>query len=546
MHEKVVLTGSWQNLVHEPARSTLAGHLWRFAREQRWYRSKAVPLESFEIEQVFLFGADRASDHCLTLLGVALEGGLRETYVMPLRFVAAGAATSDAPASSLVAEIEIRASGDVPPKYGLLLDATSSRGFAQTLLELLRERRILRSESGTIGGESFCDLGTSGDSLEPRFLALEQSNSTIVYGSAWLLKLLRKLEPGPNVELEIGRFLANASPVAQVPRTVGALQLSSQSFGCTLAIVSEFVDNRGSAWSWTLQELSAFFERIATDVAIPFAVALPSAPPAECTEAIPEGLLSLAGPYFSLLSGLAERTAELHRALGSNTGEPGFGQEPFTTSYQEKLYRSAHAQLVRSFVALRDSLRALPEDAAELAVRVLGSEAALDDSLRRITRSEVPVTRIRCHGDYHLGQVLFTGDDFTIIDFEGEPGRPLAERRDKGSPVRDLAGMLRSFAYATETALRSERVRDEDRARLVPWAEAFRAWACVSFAGSYLRGIAGEAYCPVSAEVATLLLEFYELEKALYEIEYELNNRPHWLAVPLAGLARIADARGQH
>jgi len=544
MHEKVVLTGSWQNLVHEPARSALAGHLWRFAREQRWYRSKAAPLESFEIEQVFLFGADSASDHCLTLLGVALEGGLRETYVMPLRFVAAGAAMPDAPAL-LVAEIEIRAFGDIPPKYGVLLDATASGSFAQTLLALLRERRVLRSESGTIGGESFCDLGATGDSLEPRFLTLEQSNSTILYGSAWLLKLLRKLEPGPNVELEIGRFLANASPIAQVPRTVGSLQLNNESFACTLAIVSEYVDNRGSAWSWTLQELSAFFERIATDEAIPIAVALPSAPPAECTDAIPEGLLRLAGPYFSLLNGLAERTAELHRALGSDTREPGFGQEPFTKSYQEKLYQGAHAQLVRSFIALRGSVRALPDDAALLA-RVFGAEAALDDSLRRITRSEVLVTRIRCHGDYHLGQVLFTGNDFTIIDFEGEPGRPLAERRDKGSPLRDLAGMLRSFAYATETALRSERVRDEDRARLTPWAEAFRAWACVSFARTYLRGIAGAAYCPSSAEVATLLLEFYELEKALYEIEYELNNRPHWLAVPLAGLARIADARGQH
>jgi maltose alpha-D-glucosyltransferase/alpha-amylase len=135
---------------------------------------------------------------------------------------------------------------------------------------------------------------------------------------------------------------------------------------------------------------------------------------------------------------------------------------------------------------------------------------------------------------------LFTGDDFVIIDFEGEPGRTVSDRRYKRSPLRDVAGMLRSFAYAVQTALRSERVRAEDRARLAPWAEAFRAWVCVSFVRSYLSGVAGEAYCPKNPATARLLLEFYELEKALYEVNYELNNRPDWLAVPLAGLARIA------
>ncbi|HEY1534673.1 MAG TPA: alpha-amylase, partial [Polyangiaceae bacterium] len=143
-------------------------------------------------------------------------------------------------------------------------------------------------------------------------------------------------------------------------------------------------------------------------------------------------------------------------------------------------------------------------------------------------------------GDYHLGQVLFTGDDFVIIDFEGEPGRPLSKRRYKRNPLRDVAGMLRSFAYAAESALRSERVRPADRARLAPWAEAFRAWVCVSFVRTYLAGIAGEAYCPKSAESARLLFEFYELEKALYEVSYELNNRPTWVAVPLSGLVRLA------
>ena len=273
------------------------------------------------------------------------------------------------------------------------------------------------------------------------------------------------------------------------------------------------------------------------------AVALPNASDAECTEEPPEVLLHLASPYFTLARLLAGRTAELHRALGRKTSERGFGQESFTLLHQHSMYQSAHSELARSFEKLRQKRRALPAEAASLAESVLNAQGAIDEQLRRITQGKLALTRIRCHGDYHLGQVLFTGDDFLIIDFEGEPGRPVSERRYKRSPLRDVAGMLRSFAYAAETALRSERVRVEDRARLAPWAEAFRAWVCVTFVRTYLAAIAGEAYCPESPAKARSLLEFHELEKAVYEVNYELNNRPDWLVVPLAGLSRLAQIR---
>jgi maltose alpha-D-glucosyltransferase/alpha-amylase len=306
-------------------------------------------------------------------------------------------------------------------------------------------------------------------------------------------------------------------------------------------VLSEYVDNRGSAWSLTLQSLFTFFERVLTAESLPV-VPLPSAHPAESAEAVPEELARLASPYFTLVRLLGERTAELHRALGGASRERGFGQEPFSALHQHSLYQSAHTELARCFARLRAERAKLPADAAELSQRVLGMQSTIDEQLRHITRGKVDVTRIRCHGDYHLGQVLFTGDDFVIIDFEGEPGRPVSERRYKRSPLRDVAGMLRSFAYAAESALRSERVRPEDRARLGHFAEAFRAWACVSFTRTYLAGIAGEGYCPKTPAQARLLLEFYELEKVLYEVNYELNNRPHWLSVPLAGLARITGA----
>jgi len=535
----LALTGDWQDFVNEPARSVLAESLSRYAREQRWYRSKSIATKHADLEDVFLFGEARVSDHCLVVLGVELENGARESYVMPLRFASLGASGTDVP-SSLVTDVEIYVSGEAQPTRGSFLDASASRAFADTLLGLLREHRALQGETASISGELFIDPEAAPGSLEPRFLPLEQSNSTILYGSSWLLKLLRKVEPGPNVELEIGRFLASATPRPKVPEPVGALQLNSEAGTRTLAVISAYVENRGSAWSVTLESLFTFFERVLSTQAPLPEVPLPGASEAECNDAIPDALLHLASPYFTLTRLLAERTADLHRALGRKTREPGFGQEPFTQLHQHSLYQSAHAELARCFKKLREQQRHLPADAAQLAAQILPAQASIDARLRRILEGKIAVSRIRCHGDYHLGQVLFSGDDFIIIDFEGEPGRPVSDRRYKRSPLRDVAGMLRSFAYAAETALRSERVRPEDRARLVPWAEAFRAWVCVSFVRTYLEASAGEAYCPTNRATARLLLEFYELEKVVYEVNYELNNRPDWLAVPLAGLKRIA------
>jgi len=530
MRGRVSLAGKWQNFVSEPARSALAECLGCYACEQRWYRRKAVRLEQAEIEEVFLLG----DAHCLIVLGVALQDGTRESYVMPLQFVAADVA---APEASLVAELEIQSA--LGPTRGALWEASSSRVFADTLLGLLRDGRVLPGESGALSGDLFLPASADAAPLTPRFLALEQSNSTILYGSSWLLKLLRKLSPGPNVELEVGRFLDQASPRPKVPRPVGRLQLSSRAQACTFAVVSEYVENRGSAWSVTLESLFTFFERVlAADVSLS-APSLPGASDAECKEQAPAALQELADPYFTWVRWLADRTAELHRALGRQTEDPGFGQEPLTPMQRRALYQNARHELARGFQELRERQRALPPDSAGLAERVLNAESALAAQLHGITQGDAIVTCIRCHGDYHLGQVLFCGDDFVVIDFEGEPGRPVSERRERQSPLRDVAGMLRSFAYAAETALRSERVPAQHRLRLAPWAEAFRAWVCVSFVQRYLAGIAGEAYCPASPTAARSLLEFYELEKALYEVNYELNNRPDWLPVPLSGLLRI-------
>ncbi|HWZ93066.1 MAG TPA: alpha-glucosidase C-terminal domain-containing protein, partial [Polyangiaceae bacterium] len=468
------LSGSWRQFTEEPARGILAERIARYAREQRWYRSKALPLKSAEIEDVCFFEEPSASDHFLVLLALELEDGSHETYFLPLRSASGYEPPSvkgDSP-TALVTEVEVKGAGSTETSRAVFLDASTSRGFAEALLNLFRDRKTVPSEGGSLSAEFLAEHASpAAAALEPRFVPFDQSNSTILYGSTWILKLLRKVELGPNIELEVGRFLASAEPRVKVPRPLGSLEMSSETGTRTLAVLSEFVENRGAAWSVTLESLFTFFERILTkDGPLPVPAA-PSGNPALCEAPVPEALVDLASPYFTLVRLLAERTAELHRAIGRESHEPGFGAQPFSVLHQHSIFQTAHTALARIFAQLRDKLATLPSDVRSLAQTVLGQERAIDDKLRQVTASKLSAGRIRCHGDYHLGQVLFTGDDFVIIDFEGEPGRPLSKRRYKRNPLRDVAGMLRSFAYAAESALRSERVRPADRARLAPWAE---------------------------------------------------------------------------
>ena len=223
--------------------------------------------------------------------------------------------------------------------------------------------------------------------------------------------------------------------------------------------------NEGDAWNLTLSEIELFLDRVLSRQApIP---AAPGPPPGRFTEAaraaLPLALQELSGRYFSLARQLAKRTAEVHLLLASDRTDPAFAPEPFTAQHQQSIFQWSHARLARTFEALRRRLPTpSPRAPAQLAAALLPEEKAIDDQLRQVTRRKIDVARIRCHGDLHLGQVLFKGDDFVIIDFEGEPARPSSERRYKRCALRDAMGMVRSFSYAAEAALRGPRVRSED------------------------------------------------------------------------------------
>jgi maltose alpha-D-glucosyltransferase/alpha-amylase len=240
---------------------------------------------------------------------------------------------------------------------------------------------------------------------------------------------------------------------------------------------------------------------------------------------------------------LGQRTGELHRALASSSGDPSFAPEDFTTLYQRSLYQSMRSLARRSLQTLAKGVVDLPDELQEQAQEIAGSEREILQLLSRIRERKIGGKKIRTHGDYHLGQVLFTGKDFTIIDFEGEPARPISERRLKRSPLRDVAGMIRSFHYAVHTALRSiTDSRPEDRAALEPWVIPWYVHVSGIYYQAYARTVSETSLLPEREADVALLLQIYLMEKAVYELNYELNNRPDWVAIPMAGIGELLHA----
>jgi maltose alpha-D-glucosyltransferase/alpha-amylase len=309
----------------------------------------------------------------------------------------------------------------------------------------------------------------------------------------------------------------------------------------TLAVLQEFVPNEGDAWAYTLDALDRYCERALAEQAEGAggngpAIAEPVL--ALAARPLPEAVYEWVGEYAQRAELLGQRTAEMHRALASDATDPAFAPEPMTPSHQRSLYQAARALTRQTLPALRKMLRVLPDDTRAAAERVLESEDELLRRFRAVLDRKLTGMRIRCHGDYHLGQVLYTGKDFVIIDFEGEPARPVFERRMKNSPLRDVAGMLRSFHYASHSALLA-RVRQGTAMSehdLEAWARYWRTFVWAAFLKSYFRTAAPGSFLPKGSEELKLLLDVYLLEKAVYELGYELNNRPSWVRIPLQGI----------
>ena len=384
--------------------------------------------------------------------------------------------------------------------------------------------------------------GPEDKALAPHRSSAEQSNTSVLFGDRLIMKLFRHPEPGLNPDCEIGRFLTEEAHFANVAPFGGSIEyIKEAEVPTTLGMLQGLVANQGDGWKWMLEELERYYESNAQETVPPEELSRPVevAGPMAVTQAS-AFVCDRAGVALNAAAVLGKRTAEMHLALASSKTNEAFSPEPISAEYLAGLQASINAEAARGYELLKKTMSGLADDTVELAAFLLSRRTRTLDGLGVSELNHVNGQRIRIHGDYHLGQVLRVKTDFVILDFEGEPARPLEVRRAKHSPLKDVAGMLRSFNYAAWAALmKYTSRRPEDQSRLGPWARLWDQSVSAEFLHSYGATVSGSGLLPSSPSAVRALLDLYLLEKAFYELIYELNSRPDWVKIPLMGIASL-------
>jgi maltose alpha-D-glucosyltransferase/alpha-amylase len=539
----VLAVDGWEDVFTPAVRDALAKSMPAFLRARHWFAGKARKIRATQIGDVL---KPRGRSHMI-LVDVEYGEGEPETYLIPVTVVVEDQAKHiDGDAARIILARLCGPDG----REGVLCAALYDKEFGQDLLDAIARRRRFRGERGdliavpTASFRRAVENDTSG--LDPTVLKTEHHNSVIVYGDRFVLKLYRKLQPGINPDLEIGYHLTEKAHFAHVPRVVGALEYRRDGETMTTGILMEFVRNQGDAWKYTLDALSGYFEAAVTrreQAQDPPHLDVPSIALVEGE--VPEQARELIGAYLESAKLLGRRTAELHLALSRDSGDPAFEPEPFTDFDRQSLYHGMLGQVSRSMVLLRQRLKSFVDPTLSDARKVLALEPDIRKRFQAIHDRRLDAVRIRCHGDYGLHDVLFTGKDFCILDFEGEPTRSISERRIKRSPVRDVACMLRSFEYASLAVLYGEVpgviARREDWEALDVWARYWTRWVGAAFLGEYLRTAGDAPFLPKSRESLAVMLLTFVLDKAMSEVVYEINNRPNWLRIPLRGILQVME-----
>jgi maltose alpha-D-glucosyltransferase/alpha-amylase len=507
----------WRIAMAEKVRRQLEEEvLPRYLQTQRWYAAKGESIKGVRLVDHLLWES-RGGQWMFAMF--TTEGSAEPAcYFMPLALAWEDTEEERLRALASVTIARVRQQASV----GVLADALGDERFARAVALAIGRGGEIETARGRL---RFLPTRSHAELAGPDLSALPvstphglSSNTIVTLGERLFLKAYRRVRRGINPEVEIGRFLTDVARFPNCVPLAGVIEhVDGDGQVSTLALLQAYVRNQGDGWNYTVDYVARFLgsQRAAAEV-----------PP------------DVHGAYLSLAQTLGMRTGELHAAFARRTGDPAFDPEPASAEDY-----ASWKQQVREDAA--SSLDLLARRLDQLPAAVGGEARALlerrDEVLARVDALPMPqgtTLKMRHHGDYHLGQVLLSRNDFVITDFEGEPARPLEERRRKHSPLRDVAGMVRSFSYAAGAALGKALESPEDAARLAPlvtdWERETRAAFLIAYDETARQ--AG-VYADKSAMHA--LLELFELEKALYELRYELNNRPDWVRWPLAGISRL-------
>ena len=485
---------------------------------KRWFGSKTRQLQNYQATDFVLVATDPTL-LALIILQIEYAEGEPELYHLPLAF-----------GSQLPDRVREQAKGiattvATPQGDYYLYDAFAEDAFCKLLYQNIYDQQEVAARQGNFAFASVQDRLETRDVNSIKRINTEQSNTSVIYNNKFIMKAFRKLTAGKNPDFEVPFFLTTHTSFGFVPKMAGYIEYHQGEQVFSIAAMQDFVQNNGDGYTYSLDELKNYYREAAQ---------LEKADAGKAQE--------FSADYLKLARRLGEITGELHNALASNKEEPDFAPELITETdvkaWQDsirelinKVCNNIKAQMGKQTPQQRQGLQTILDHQQDY--------LKLVDDLAVLAQAQTYKTRY--HGDYHLGQVLKTGDDFVILDFEGEPARSLAERRAKHSPLKDEAGMLRSFNYAAYAGLFDAQL-NSNNPHLEDWAGAWEKLAVQSFEDGYNGAIShnqGAPFVPASDEIRDKVLNVFLLEKAFYELNYEFNNRPTWIPIPLKGILRI-------
>ena len=534
----LVLPYGWPDLFRQPNLAQLESDVIPgFFPRQRWFAAKdqrvksATVLAHGEVARPVEEGSG-SEKFLVEVVEAQLGRGERQRYFLPLATVWSSADTELRQGLIPATLAELRQYR----REGALVDALSQEGFSLAMMEAIRQEATISLE----GGEIRCRKTPVFDQVAPpeRLVAhragVEQSNSSVIFEDYSILKTYRRLQPGPHPEIEMTRFLVERAGFANTPPLLAFMEVAldgqDRAEAHALGVLFGFIRNQGDGWTQALDYLTRYLDDALTSG---------GTRPADLPD--PDVF------FLALARQLGIRTAEMHRALAEyGDGDPDFAPEPIGAEDIRQWRRALEASAADMLSQLERNRTRLPSSARGLAERLIVVQDQFFRRIRMLIPDEIEAQKTRFHGDFHLGQVLAVKNDFFIVDFEGEPARPLADRRCKSSPLRDVAGMIRSFDYASFTAVRQlAEARPAAEPRMRQLAEAWRQRAVDGFRAAYRKTMRGCTAYPVSKKQARAMLTFFTLEKAIYEVSYELANRPSWVDIPLNGVLGILAKTGE-
>lgn len=501
--------------------------LAEYLKKCRWFGGKARKIKLVKISESIVIGKS-PPDSQILFLDVEYTQGASETYLLPISF-------AHAAQSEKIIQISrknpaaVIAHAEYNGKKGIFYDAVYNEKFRKNLFLMIAGNSVVKGNKGAIvgvAGKSFKNIKCK----KSEVLKAEHSNTGLLYDGNLFLKLYRRLDKGLNPDPEILRFLTEKTNYKNAPVFSGSMEYREPGFASTsVGMMHVFVFGKGDAWTYTLGSVEKYFKKV---------LLRKKQNRLELKASFVRELTG--GVYPKMAAVLGRRTAELHLALSSGSKNPDFSPEPFTGDYRQSVFQSMKNLTQKIFNLLRENPPAgLKKETAE----ILNKEKDIVNRCEIFTKKNIDASRIRIHGDYHLGQVLYTGNDFFILDFEGEPARSIDERRMKRSPVVDIAGMVRSFHYAAyHSLLKSRSFTKKDVAVLEPWADLWYDYISEIFLKAYLETAKNALFIPKDKKNFDTMLNVFLLEKAVYELGYELNNRPEWACIPLKAIKQLTRA----